>query len=103
MTEQTIRTVAYRSGDWWIIQGLDYRFVTCTTRFEDVPGELHRWLLILAYASRKYGIEPFHGYKVAPGKFWRLFEEAAPWYPVPSFEFPPELNFSPTIELRLLA
>lgn len=101
MAEQTIRTVVYKSGDWWIIHGLDYSFATCTKRFEDVPGELQRWLLVQAYASRKYGIEVFNGYEPAPRKYWRLFDQARSWEPVPSFEFPAELSFNPTIELRL--
>jgi hypothetical protein len=102
--ELTIHTVVFKSRDWWIIQGLEYNFVTCTRRLEDVPGEIRRWLLVLFVASRKYGVEPFTGYSPAPRKFWEMYEKAAPLAePVPPIELPEELGYGPAVETRLAA
>ena len=102
MTEDTISAVVFQEGEWWIILGLEFYFVALARRREDAPYELQRWLLALAYASRQHSIELFHGYRPAPRKYWRLFEEATPWEePVSAFEFPRELDFNPAIELRL--
>lgn len=104
MPEQTIRTIVFKEGDWWIIQGLEYDFATCTRSLEDVPGELRRWLLVLFAASQQYGIEPFTGYSPAPRKFWKMYETAAPWQgPVPVVEFPETLGPGPAVETRLAA
>lgn len=101
MLESTIRAVVFQEGKWWIIQGLEYDFVALARQQEDAPHELQRWLVALAHASRHHGIKMFNGYEPAPRKYWRLFDQARSWEPVPSFEFPAELSFNPTIELRL--
>lgn len=104
MAEQTIRTVVYRSEDWWIIHGLDYSFATCTKRLEDVPGELRRWLLVLFAASQKYGIKPFTGYSPAPRRFWTMYEMATPWpEPIPFIELPEDFGPGLAVEARLVA
>lgn len=104
MLEQTIRTVVFKSGDWWIIQGLEYDFATCTKRLEDVPGELRRWLLVLFAASQKYGIEPFTGYSPAPRRFWKMYETATPWpEPIPAVDLPESPGLGPAVETRLAA
>ena len=104
MSEQTIRTVVFKSGDWWIIQGLEYDFATCTKRLEDVPGELRRWLLVLFAASQKYGIEPFTGYSPAPRKYWEMYEKAPPWAEQAAFfELPIDSETRSRIEVRLSA
>lgn len=74
-----LRALVFRDGDWWIIQGLDYDFVTLARRLEDVPGEIQRWLSVMFEASRQLGIQPFNGYSPAPSRFWRMYEEAEPW------------------------
>jgi hypothetical protein len=104
--ELTIHTVVYKQGDWWVIHGLEYHFVTCTKRLEDVPGEIRRWLLVLFAASQKYGVTPFTGYSPAPGKFWEMYERAAPWQdPIPPIELPDDFGLGPgpAIETRLAA
>ena len=99
-----IRVVVYRDGDWWIIHGLDYEFVTLARRLEDVPGEIRRWLSVLFAASQQLGIEPFHGYSPAPKRLWRLYEQAAPWEePISPVELPGNLGSGPAVEPRLAA
>ena len=99
-----IRTVVFKEGDWWIIQGLDYDFVALARRQEDVPGEIRRFLEVLFAASAQLGVQPFHGYSPAPRRYWRMYDRAEPWgEPIPSIEFPDDLGSSPMVDTRLAA
>ncbi len=87
--EPTIRAVVYKEGDWWIIQGLDYDFVTLARRLEDVPAAIQQFFSVLLIASQQLGVEPFHGYSPAPRRYWRMYEHAGPWSEdLPSIELP---------------
>lgn len=104
MNELRIRVVVYQEDGWWLIRGLDRHFLTVTRRLEDVPGEIRRFLMILFDASLKMGVEPFYGYERAPGKYWDLYEKAAPWLGVlPAIELPDEMGAAPEIDTRLAA
>lgn len=99
-----IRTVVFRDGKWWVIQGLDYDFVTLARSLEDVPGEIQRWLTVLFAASRQLGVEPFYGYSPAPRRFWKMYEQAEPWKePIPPVELLADLGSPPIVETRLAA
>jgi hypothetical protein len=103
MISQSIRAVVFREDPWWIIQGLDYDFVTLARRLEDIPGEIHRWLTVLFAASRQIGVEPFTGYSRAPRRFWRMYEQAeAPVELIPSIELPEDLGSTPAVEMRFV-
>ncbi|HEX6898476.1 MAG TPA: hypothetical protein VF789_02140 [Thermoanaerobaculia bacterium] len=105
MIPERIQVFVYHNDPWWIIHALAPEFVTLAERLEGVPAEIQRWLSVLCAASYEHGIEPFHGYKPAPQKYWRSFEEAEPWIePFPSLELPKEFGFgpAPVIEARLL-
>jgi hypothetical protein len=103
MIEPRIRVVVFRDGQRWIIQGLDYDFVTVAQGLEDVHGQVQRWLTTLFVASRDRGIQPFYGYTKAPRRFWRMYEEAEPWTePFPPIEMPEGLGPAPVIEVRIL-
>lgn len=105
MNEQ-IRAVVYREGEWWIIRGLEYDFVAVTKCLEEVPEAIQKFLLIMVSASLEQGIRPFQGYSPAPRKYWKMYEEAAPWSwndPVSRIELPDDLGPSPLIEARLAA
>lgn len=104
MEQLRIRTVVFKSGDWWIIQGLEYDFATATRRLEDVPGEIRRWLTVLFAASRELGVQPFHGYSPAPRRFWKKYEQAEPWTELlPEIDFPRDLGSAPLVDTRLAA
>ena len=103
MIEPRIRVVVFRDGKWWIIQGLDYDFVTLALSLDGVHGEIQRWLTTLFAASRDRGIEPFYGYSKAPRRFWRMYEDAEAWKgPFPPVELPEGLGLAPVVEARLL-
>lgn len=104
MIEPTIRAVVYREGEWWIIQGLEYDFVTATKRLEDVAKELRRFVLGQIAASIERGIEPFRGFKRASRRYWDLYEKAAPWgEPAPPLNLPAGLGLGPSLDTRLAA
>ena len=99
-----IRTVVFKEGNWWIIQGLDYDFVALARRLEDVPGEIRRFLAVLFAASAQLGVQPFYEYAPAPRRYWRMYEQAAPWSePMPAIELPDDLGSSPVVDTRLAA
>ena len=103
MDQLRIRTVVFKDGDWWIIQGLEYDFATATRRLEDVPGEIRRWLTVLFAASQALGVQPFQGYPSAPRRFWKMFEQAEPWELLPEIDFPQDLGSAPRVDTRLAA
>jgi hypothetical protein len=103
MVKPLIRAVVFQEGDWWIVQGLDYDFATATRRLEEVPGEIRRWLTVLFAASKKMGVEPFHGYSEAPRRFWRMYEQADPRTERLSIELPQDLGSGPVVDTRLAA
>ncbi|HEV7672266.1 MAG TPA: hypothetical protein VGS22_27425 [Thermoanaerobaculia bacterium] len=74
---KTIRAVAFRSGDWWVAQCLEYRIATQSRRLEDLPYELDRLLKVQVAASLEMGIEPFQGFSPAPKKYWEMYAKAA--------------------------
>lgn len=101
---EPIRIVVLWDEKWWIIQGLDYDFVTVARSLEDVPVEIQRFFAVLFAASQKLGVEPFHGYSPAPRRFWEMYERAQPWSePFPPFEVSEGLGSLPPVNTRLAA
>ena len=104
MLEPTIRAVVYREDNWWIIRCLEYGFVTPARRLEDVPEQIRLFVLVQVTTSLQMGFEPFHGYSLAPRKYWEMYEKATPWTEqTASWEFPIDLESRPRIEVRLSA
>ena len=76
MPKYTIHAVAFRRGEWWIAQCLEYRLSTQTRTLEELPYELDRLLTVQIQASLARGIEPFAGFSPAPKRFWEMYERA---------------------------
>ncbi len=76
MPEYRIRAVAFRRGDWWIAQCLEYRLATQTKTLEDLPHELERLLSVQIKSSLDRGVEPFAGFSPAPRRYWQMYERA---------------------------
>jgi len=90
MAEYRIRAVAFRRGDWWVAQCLDYALATQTRTLEELPYELKRLLTVQIHASLARGIEPFAGFSPAPRRYWEMYEHArARVEPVESSEASP--------------
>jgi hypothetical protein len=106
MPEYTIHAVAFRRGDWWIAQCLEYRLSTQTRTLEELPYELERLLAVQIHASLARGIEPFAGFRPAPRRYWEMYERArARVEPVAATEHADSVPLQPVIrtETRLAA
>jgi Uma2 family endonuclease len=73
-----LRAVVFQDGDWWVVQFLEYDFVTMAKSLENLPQEVERILTLQVQASLENGIEPFETYKPAPLRFWRMYQRATP-------------------------
>jgi hypothetical protein len=90
MPEYRIRAVAFRRGNWWVAQCLDYALATQTRTLEELPYELERLLTVQVQASLARGIEPFSDFAPAPPKYWEMYERArARVEPVPGSDAGP--------------
>jgi hypothetical protein len=76
MPVQKIRAVAFREGEWWVAQCLEYDLATQARRLEDLPQELRRLLAVQVAASLECGVEPFYGFSPAPRRFWEMYERS---------------------------
>jgi len=76
MPDFKVRAVAFRRGDWWVAQCLEYRLATQTRSLEELPYELERLLSVQVQASLARGIEPFAGFAPAPRQYWEMYERA---------------------------
>jgi hypothetical protein len=104
MIEPRIRAVVFREGDWWIIQGLDYDFVTLARRLEDVPSSIQQFFSVLFAASQQLGVEPFYGYSRAPRRYWEMYERAEPrTEDLPPIELHEAFGTVPVVDTRLAA
>lgn len=102
MVDPTLKAVVFQEGDWWIIQLLEYDLATQVRRLEDVPGEFQRLLLGQLAANAALGVEPFHGFSRAPGRYWKMYEQAHALIAPTSLEGA-ENQSSPQYEARLAA
>ncbi|HEV7506415.1 MAG TPA: hypothetical protein VGS07_16045 [Thermoanaerobaculia bacterium] len=104
MIEPRIRAVVFREGDWWIIQGLEYDFVTLARRLEDVPSSIQQFFSLLIVGSQQLGVEPFHGYSKAPRRFWEMYDRAEPGTEaLTPIELREDFGTAPIVDTRLAA
>ena len=105
MIEPTIRAVVFQEGDWWVIHFLEYDLATAVRRLEDVSKEVERFLTAQIGASLECGIEPFHGFSLAPRKYWKMFESAGTRMETVQLKLPRglEAGSDPRIDTRIAA
>ena len=102
MTEQRIRAVVFKEGEWWVIQVLDYDLATQVRRLEDVPDTFRRLILGQIEVNAFMGVAPFHGFSKAPRRFWEMYEKARILV-APSRLADTGGDVSPEVEARLAA
>jgi hypothetical protein len=73
-----IRAVMFKEGEWWIGQCLEHDIAAQAKTPKDLLYELHRTLIAHIVISKKEGIEPFVNMKLAPPRFWEMFNEGIP-------------------------
>ncbi|MFL6198525.1 MAG: hypothetical protein ACJ76J_05090 [Thermoanaerobaculia bacterium] len=105
MPTSRIRAVILQQADWWVAQCLEYNYVALAKRLEDLPAELERAITAQIIISLEHGIEPFHGYKPAPRRYWEMYERAETRVEVDrTIDLPANLlQAHPVIEARLAA
>ena len=92
--------VAFREGDLWVAQGIEYDIAVHAPDLEGLSRALSRAVAENAFISQHLGRKPMEGIGPAPDRFRELFEAAAlELRPVRPAAMPPEIA---DIELRLL-
>jgi hypothetical protein len=79
MSELSIRAVVFKEGEHWVAQCLEYRYAIQSRRLEDIPRVLRECLEAMIHVSLETGIEPFHGYKPSPKRYWDMYDHAEPF------------------------
>jgi hypothetical protein len=76
MRNGQLRAVAFKEGDVWVVQGIEYDVVAQTDDLFEVPAAFLKALISTILVNRKLGRADFDRLKPAPKKFERMFEEA---------------------------
>jgi hypothetical protein len=71
-----INAVVYQESGMWVAHCLEYSFVSCAEKLEDLPNELLNQVRDQIDADLAAGQKPFYGFKRAPKKYWVMFEAA---------------------------
>jgi len=72
-----LRAVAFREGDAWIIQGIEYDIVAHAADPADVPDAFMRAVFENVCITKHLGRDqPLQGIKPAPARFAEMFEQA---------------------------
>jgi len=75
--ETSINAVAFREGDVWVVQGIEYDIVAHAANLDALPMAFMRAVIENACISVHLGREPLAGIKPAPERFRRLFDQAS--------------------------
>lgn len=71
-----INAVAYREGDAWIAQGIEYDIVAHALDVLELPDAFTKAVVENICITRHLGREPLAGIKPAPKRFRSLFKNA---------------------------
>ena len=72
-----IRVIAYREGDAWIAQCIEYDITAHASDPSELPMAFTRALAEYVCITQQLGREPLAGIKPAPERFKALFETAS--------------------------
>lgn len=73
-----IHAVAFRSGDCWVAQCLEYDIATQAHSLYDLLYEVERILVAHLLTAKKTGTEPFANIGKAPKRFWEMYRNGKP-------------------------
>jgi hypothetical protein len=71
-----INAVAFKEGNTWVAQGIDYDIVAHADDVIKLPSAFMRALLETIIISKNLGKQPFEGIKPAPERFRSMYEKA---------------------------
>jgi hypothetical protein len=72
----SINAIAYREGDAWIAQGIEYDIVAQADDVVSLPDAFTRAVLENIHITEHLGRQPLQGIKSAPMRFHEMFEAA---------------------------
>jgi hypothetical protein len=77
MASQTkLHAIAFRDGDTWIIQGIEYDITAHASNQEGIADAFMRALAHNCFVSEHTHGEPFAGIQAAPARYRDMFERA---------------------------
>ncbi len=76
MIGQTLRTVLFKEGEWWVAQCLDVDIAAQAKTEQDLLVEIGRVLVGRIMAGEKLGVDPFATLPPAPRRYWEMFFSA---------------------------
>lgn len=97
--DQIIRAVAFRQGDVWVIQGVDYDIVAQTKDPLDAPGAFLRAVIATAAVNAEHGRMGLDSIQAAPARFREMFQQARK--AVRDLNAPPALDQMPPPQVDL--
>ena len=68
--------VAFKNGDWWVAQCLEYDIATQARTLDALLYELDRILVAHFLVAEEEGLEPFADIPQAPQRFWQMYKRA---------------------------
>lgn len=71
-----IRAVAFKEGDVYVAQGLDYDICVQAKALSDLPKKLAYSVAANVAISLELGKQPLEGIRKAPQQFWDMFNAA---------------------------
>jgi hypothetical protein len=72
-----VNAVAFKEGDAWVVQGIEYDIVAHAYDLTAVPEAFMRAVTENMVITTHLGRSPFEGIKPAPDRFRSMYEEAA--------------------------
>jgi hypothetical protein len=71
-----INAVAFKEGEAWVVQGIEYDIVAHTYDVVKLPHAFTRAILENIFITEKLGRRPLEGIKPAPERFREMYEQA---------------------------
>jgi hypothetical protein len=98
--EYTVRAVAFKNGQNWVAQCLEYDIATQAKTLDALLYELDRIIVAHLLVAEKEGGSPFSGIPRAPKRFWEMYRGARSKVQVSDPELPiPASRRKPTVEV----
>lgn len=76
MSETVIRAVAFKEGDAWVVQGIEYDIAAHAWEPADLPAAFMRAVVDNVIITESLGRRPLEGIKPAPARFREMFDRA---------------------------
>lgn len=76
VTEIAMRAVAFREGDLWVVQGVEYDIAATAADPGDLPGAFTRAVMETICVGEHLGRKALQGVKPAPPRFAELWDAA---------------------------